>query len=397
MDKIDELLTRGVDKIYPSKEALEKVLRSGKKLRLYQGFDPSGIQLHIGHMIGLRKLAQFQQLGHKVIFLIGDFTGMIGDPTGKLSTRKALTREQVLANAKDYVNQVKKLLDFKGKNPIQVKFNSDWLGKLSFTDGLRLTSFFSAQQMLERDMFQERLKAGKEISLTEFLYPVMVAYDAAVMNVDLEIGGTDQTFNMIAGRKLIEHMRHKEKFVLTVPLLTDSSGKKIGKTEGNVIALTALPNDFYGMIMSLPDDVIDKCFEYITDVPMEEVERIRIDLKSGKNPMFYKKLLAFTLTRMLNSEEEAKKAQEYFEKTFQKKELTGEIPTVKINNIKDITIIDLLTNLKLTTSRSEAKRLINEGAVEVDREKITDPQQKIQLKTGMTIRVGKHRFAKIEK
>ncbi|MBI3379222.1 tyrosine--tRNA ligase [Candidatus Gottesmanbacteria bacterium] len=395
MDKIDELLIRGVDKIYPSKEAFEKVLRSGKKISLYQGFDPSGIQLHIGHMIGLRKLSQFQQLGHRVIFLIGDFTGMIGDPSGKLSTRKALTKEQVLSNAKDYVNQVKKILDFNGKNPVEVKFNSKWLSKLTFADIIQLTSFFTAQQMIERDMFQERLKAGKEISLTEFLYPVMVAYDAAEMNVDLEIGGTDQTFNMIAGRKLIEHMRHKEKFVLTVPLLTDSSGRKIGKTEGNVIALTAAPNDFYGMVMSLPDDVIAKSFEFITDLPMNQVEQIKKDLKSSKNPMQYKKLLAFTLTKMLNNEEKAKKAQKEFERVFQKR-LNPTAPFEKEILNGSYSITELIYYSGLTTSKSQAKRLIEEGAVELDGKRITDTNFKAILMKDkpLLLKVGR-KFIKV--
>src|SRR3989344_1186569 len=269
MDAIETLLTRGVDKIYPSRDELEKMLRSGKKLKLYQGFDPSGANLHIGHAVGLRKLRQFQDLGHKVIFLIGDFTGMIGDPSGKKDARKPLTQEQVLANAKDYKLQAQKILRFEGPNAVEIKFNSEWNKKLNFEEVLRLASQFSAQQMLERDMFQNRLKEGKEISLVEFLYPIMVAYDAVAMDVDLEVGGTDQTFNMLAGRKLHRHRLNKEKFVMTVPLLTDSSGKKIGKTEGNVIGITDPPSDFYGKIMSLADDAIINCFLLLTDLNVE--------------------------------------------------------------------------------------------------------------------------------
>ena len=395
MDKIDELLTRGVDKIYPSKEALEKLLRSGKKLRLYQGFDPSGTRLHIGHMVGLKKLSQFQTLGHKVIFLIGDFTGMIGDPSGKTNTRKPLTREQVLSNAKDYKTQAKKILRFDGKNPIEIKFNSEWNSKLTFEDIIRLASHFTAQQMIERDMFQARLKEGKEISLVEFLYPIMVAYDAVSMNVDIEIGGTDQTFNMLAGRKLTQHTLKKEKFVITVPLLTDATGRKLGKTEGNAIGINDPPDEFYAKIMSLGDDAIIPCFTLITDTLMEEINVIKKNLSQGKNPMQYKKLLAFTLTKMLNSKEDAMKAQEYFERTFQRKDLTGEIPTFKINAAETISVIDLISNLKLTSSRSEAKRLIIEGAVEFDSGKITNPQQTIKPRTGMIVKVGKHRFVKL--
>lgn len=394
MDRIDELLTRGVDKIYPSKEALEKVLRSGKKLRLYQGFDPTGTQLHIGHLVGLMKLRQFQQAGHHVIFLIGDFTGMIGDPSGKYSTRKILTREQVLQNAKTYKDQVSKILKFSGNNPVEIKYNSEWLGKMSAIEFLRMANYLTYQQVVERDMFVERKKKGQDVFVNEFMYPVLQGYDSVAMKVDLEIGGSDQTFNMLMGRKLMRNILRKEKYVLTTPLLIDSAGKKIGKTEGNVIALTTSPNDFYGMIMSLPDDVVDKSFEYITDVPIEEVERIRKDLKSGKNPMTYKKLLAFTLTKMLNSEADAQKAQEYFERTFQKRELTGEIPEVKINK-RHTTIIDLLVHIKFANSKSEAKRLINEGAVEMDGRTITDLLKSIEIRNGMVVKVGKHRFVKL--
>lgn len=398
MDKIDELLTRGVDKIYPSREALEKVLRSGKKLRLYQGFDPSGIQLHIGHMTGLMKLRQFQELGHHVIFLIGDGTGQAGDPSGKTRTReKFLTLNELKRNAKDYVMQGAKIVRFTGKKAAEILYNSAWLNKLNLVDILNIAGHFSLQYLEERDMFAERKKVGAEINFREFMYPLLQGYDSVAMNVDLELGGSDQTFNMLAGRKLVREMQGREKFVMTTPLLTDARGIKIGKTEGNVIALTAPPIDFYGMIMSLTDDVIDKCFEYITDVPMEEVERTRKDLKSGKNPMPYKKLLAFTLTKMLNSEEEAKKAQDYFEKTFQKREASADIPTVKINLIKDTTIIDLLMNANLTKSRSEAKRLVSEGAVELDGARITNPQQQLKLRDGVIVKVGKHRFVKIIK
>lgn len=395
MDKIDELLTRGVDKIYPSKEALEKILRSGKKLRLYQGFDPSGPLLHIGHLVGLIKLRQFQQAGHHVIFLIGDFTGMIGDPTGKSESRKPMTREQVLLNAKDYKKQTEKILNYSQTNPVEIKFNYDWLAKITAPEFVRLSSYVTYQQIIERDMFQDRKKKGLDINMTEFMYPLLQGYDSVAMDVDLEIGGTDQMFNMMVGRNLMRKIKNKEKFVMTTPLLTDSSGKKIGKTEGNVIALTSPPTDFYGMVMSLPDDVIDKSFEYITNLPMEEVERIRKDIKSGKNPMPYKKLLAYTLTEMLNSENEANKAQEYFVKTFQKKEMSADIPTIKLNSTKNTTIIDLLTDFKLANSRSEAKRLIIEGAVELDGDKITEPQQEIKIKNGMIVKVGKHRFLKI--
>lgn len=393
MDKIDELLTRGVDKIYPSKEELEKVLRSGKKLRVYQGFDPTTPELHIGHMVGLRKLRQWQDLGHEVIFLIGDFTGMIGDPTGKYSERKVLTKEEVLQNAKTYKEQASRILRFDGINPVVIKYNSEWLEKMSALEFLRLSHYVTAAQIIERDMFQKRLKLDQDVFMNEFLYPFMQGYDSVAMDVDLEIGGSDQMFNMMIGRDLMHKMKRKNKFVMTIPLLTDSSGNKIGKTEGNVIALTAPPNDFYAMIMTLGDDVIVKCFEYLTDLPMEEVKDIEKRLASGENPMLFKKKLAFTLTAMLNSKEEAQKAQENFERVVQQKEIPENIKVIKI--IDDINIIDLLTQNQLVESRSSAKRLLEQGGVEVDGKKISDQTFIVNPKDGMIIRVGKRKFIRI--
>src|SRR3990167_2447139 len=374
MDEIDELLTRGVDKIYPSKEALEKLLRSGKKLRLYQGFDPSGIQLHIGHMTGLMKLRQFQKLGHHVIFLIGDGTGKAGDPSGKKRTReKFLTRKELRQNARDYVMQAAKLVDFEGKNAAEILYNGDWLNKLTLIDLLNLAGHFSLQQLEERDMFIERKKRSEEINMREFLYPLLQGYDSVAMSVDLELGGSDQTFNMLAGRKLVREIQSREKFVMTTPLLTDSSGKKIGKTEGNVIALTSTPNDLFGMVMSLPDDMIAKSFEYITDLSLYEVREIEKKLASGENPMTYKKKLAFTLVRMLNDESSAKDAQKYFETTFQQKQLTGNMPTLHLKD-RPLNIVDMLLQIKFAASRSDAKRLVLSNAVDIDGETISDTQ-----------------------
>src|SRR3989344_3264869 len=253
MDAITELLIRRVNTILPSQEELTKTLKSGKKLRLYQGFDPSSPDLHIGHLVGLLQLKAFQDLGHEVIFLIGDFTAMIGDPTDKTAARTKLTRDQVLANAQTYKDQAGKILDFSGKNPVKMKFNSEWLDPLKFADIIELASNFTVQQMIERDMFQERIKQEKPIFLHELLYPLMVTYDAIAMNVDLEVGGTDQLFNMMVGRPLIKHINNKDKFVITTKLLTDSQGTKIGKTTGNAINLFGNPNNLFGQIMSLPD------------------------------------------------------------------------------------------------------------------------------------------------
>ncbi|MDP3998704.1 MAG: tyrosine--tRNA ligase [bacterium] len=399
MDKIDQLLTRGVEKIYPSKEALEKVLRSGKKLRLYNGIDPSAPHLHLGHAIVLRKLRQFQDLGHHIILLIGDFTGMIGDPTDKMATRRKMTHQQVLENAKTYKEQASKLLQFNGGNPAGIKFNSHWLAKLNFAELIELASNLTVQQLLERDMFQARIKKGKEVYLHEFLYPMMQGYDSVVMDVDLEVGGRDQTFNMLVGRNLMRSLKGKEKFVLTTPLLEDSEGKKIGKTEGNMIELNASPDEMFGKIMAISDNLIIPYFILLTDITDEEIVQMEEILKSGSgNPMNLKKKLAREIVTMYHSANDARLAEEEFERVVQKKELPAEIDTVSLPKIfiSGATITDMLVETGLTTSRAEAKRLISQGGTAVDDKIITDPNAPFTGESGTVIRAGKRKFAKIK-
>jgi len=395
MDAIEETLSRAVDKIYPSREALVKVLRSGKKIKLYQGFDPSGIQLHIGHLTGLMKLRQFQKLGHQVIFLVGDGTGQAGDPSGKSRTRdKFLNREELRENARDYVLQASKIIDFEGENKAEILYNGDWLNRLSLPELLEIAGHFTLQQLEERDMYIERKNQGIPINFREFLYPLLQGYDSVAMEVDLEIGGTDQTFNMLCGRQLVKDYLKKEKFVLTTPLLTDASGKKIGKTEGNVIALTSIPEDLYGLIMNLPDTAIINSFYYITDLPLKE--QMEDSLDAGDNPMKYKKQLAFRLTRMLNSEKEALAAQAYFEAVFQKRSESADIPEFKIDR-DNIPLTELLLTLNMVKSKGEAKRLIREGAVDVDRTRIKDEKYSVAVTDGRVIRTGKHKFVRLRK
>lgn len=367
---MDELLSRGVDKIYPSKEELEKLLKSGEKLTLYQGFDPTGTQLHIGHMVGLRKLRQWQDAGHEVIFVIGDGTGQAGDPSGKTRGReKFLTKEELKTNASDYIKQAGKIVRFDGNNPVQIKFNGDWLNKLNLTELLDLAGHFSLQQLSERDLFQERIKRGEEVNLREALYPLLQAYDSVALEVDLEIGGTDQTFNMLQGRKLVREMQGREKFVMTTPLLTDSQGNKIGKTEGNVIALSDAPSELFRKIMGLGDDVIAKGLEYLTDISISEVEEIKTKIEKGTNPIEFKKKLAYEVTKQLNGAHEAKNAQEEFERVVQKGELPKEIEE---RNVRKDQPIDenLLVELDLASSKSEAKRLFEQNGVALDGQKI---------------------------
>lgn len=387
MDAIENLLTRGVDKIYPSREALEKVLRSGKKLCLYQGFDPTGARLHIGHSVAMRKLRQFQELGHKVIFLIGDFTATIGDPSGKTDARSILTHAQVLENAKEYQRQASKILRFDGENPVELLFNNDWLSKLSFADVISLASRFTVQQMIERDMFQARIRRNDQIGLHEFLYPLMVGYDSVAMKVDLELGGTDQMFNMMAGRKLVSQMLHKEKFVMTVPLLTDSKGVKIGKTEGNVIGITDSPNDFFGKIMALGDDAIIPCFTLLTDTPLEQIEEMKVKMEKGENPMDLKKQLAFELTKQFNSVNDAEAAQQEFEKTHQENNFSEQAePSAPANSLKDFLI-------KKGYTSTEAKKMIEQGAVDINGNTVKD--RNMEVNVGDEIKVGKKKYYKV--
>jgi len=397
MDKIDEVLVRGVDKIYPDKNALEKLLRSGKKIRIFQGFDPTGIQLHIGHLVGLMKLRQFQKLGHEVIFLIGDGTGQAGDPSGKTSGRNNFCSSlNCQKMPKDYVLQAEKVIDFKGKNKAKILYNSDWLNKLNLVDLLTIAGHFTLQQMEERDLFEERKKKGLDINMREFLYPLLQGYDSVAINADLEIGGSDQTFNMLAGRKLVREIQAREKFVLTTPLLTDTAGKKIGKTEGNTIALTAKPNDLFGMVMNLPDDVIIRCLTLITDLALDEIRQIQKKLQAGDNPINYKKRLAFELVQFLNSRIQAQKAQVFFEETFQKKSFTSKLPEIKISQLNQVNIIDFLIKLGLIKSRSEAKRLVNQKAVDIDGKTVENTGFMILPRDKMIIRVGKHKIIKLK-
>lgn len=374
---IDTVLSRGVSQVLPDKKGLASLMKK-KKITLYQGFDPSTDKLHIGHMVGIRKLAQFQKLGHKVIFLVGDFTGMIGDPTDKSAARQKLTKKQVLGNAKGYKKQIGSMLRFEGENAAEIKYNSEWLGKLSFEEILELSSNFTVQQMLERDFFQSRITDEKPIYLHEFLYPLMQGYDSVVMGVDLEVGATDQLFNMMAGRSLMKALKKKEKFVLSLKLLEDPSGKKMGKTEGNAINLTDEPENIFGGVMSLPDGFIQRGIEILTNLPMNAAE---------KKPIDAKKALALEVVKQIYGVKKAKGAMASFEKTFQK----GEPEFTKLVPGKG-TLLETISDL--VGSNSETKRLIIQGGIDIDGKTVTDPFSKI--KTGDKIKVGKKEFIKIK-
>lgn len=378
---IEEVLTRGVQQILPDKKGLASLMAK-RKIKLYQGFDPSAPSLHLGNFVGLMKLRQFQKLGHEVVFLVGDFTGMIGDPTDKLATRKKLTREQVLQNAKAWKKQASKVLEFEGKNPAKILFNSKWLDKITFKDLIEITSNFTVQQMIERDMFQERLKTNSPIYLHEFLYPVAQAQDSVEMDVDLEVGGNDQMFNMMAGRTLMKGVLKKDKYVLTTKLLVDKEGKKVGKTTGNALFLDSTPEDFYSGIMSFPDEVIEPGFELLTE---NSLEGIKESIK--QNPMKEKKHLAFDIVKFLWGDKSAIKAQNKFEETFQERRPEFNI---KVNSGNSLS--DTITHYNYLHSKSEAKRQIKNRAVEVNGQVILDVNYKV--KPGDEIKVGSRTFLK---
>jgi len=394
-NKIEEVLTRGVENIYPNREALEKVLLSGKKIRLYCGFDPNAPALHIGNAISLMKLGQFQALGHEIIFLIGDFTGMIGDPTDKTAARKKLTRKEVLANAKNYKKQASAYIKFNGANPAEIMYNGKWLDKLSFKDLIEVTSNFTAQQMFARDMFQERIKAEKPIYLHEFLYPVAQAYDSVAMDVDLEVGGNDQTFNMLCGRDLMKAMKNKEKFVLTMKLLVDSSGKKMGKTEGNIVNLDETPENMYGQVMSWSDGVIEAGLELCTNLRLEEIIYMIGQIKKGENPRDKKMRLAYEITKINYGEKKAKAAEEFFVKTVQKKEVPEEVVNYNLP-IANWKLADLLVEVKLAASKGEVRRLIEQGGIKVDGGAIKDINKEINItEKGVLLQRGKRGFVRV--
>jgi len=389
---IDTLLTRGVDALFPSKEAFEKRLTSGKRMRIYVGFDPTAPQLHIGHALQLRKLKEFQDLGHEVIMLVGSFTGMIGDPTDKAAARTQLTQKEVLKNAATYKKQAGKILSFSGKNAARILFNHKWLSKMSFQDVVELASHFTVQQMSERDMFDKRLKEGKPIHLHEFMYPLMQGYDSVEMDVDVEIGGSDQMFNMLAGRTLMRAMKQKEKLVLTLKLLTNDEGKKMSKSEGGFIALGDAPEDMFGKIMSMHDSMILSYFELITDVPVEEIEGMRVAMNEGMNPRDMKVRLARKVVTMFHDAKAAEKANEHFEQVFSRKEFPEDMPTFKATG--GMQVIDVLEKTELVSSRSEARRLISQNAIKLDGVVVKTPE--LMVEEGVLQR-GKRQFVKLEK
>ena len=391
---IDKFLHRGVVNIFPSKEELRKKLLSGDRLRVYQGFDPSGPYLHIGHAMGIRSLRILQQLGHEVIFLVGDYTAKVGDPD-KDTGRKILSDEQIRKNMEGWKEQASQLIDFEGENPVHFKHNYEWLSKLNLAELINLMSSTTVQQMMERDLFQKRIQNNNPIGLQEFIYPLMQGYDSVAMKVDMEIGGNDQVFNMLMGRNLVRKYLNKEKYVRTHEMMEAPDSGTMSKTKGNGINLGDTPEDIYGKAMSYPDEMIYKCFRLLTDIDLDEILDIQKNIESGENPMKYKKMMAYEVVKTIKGKREADKSQEYFEKTVQNKEIDEE-KAKPVSLIGNMTILDFIKNSSEgKESSSQIKRVIEQGGVYINKDKATDPYTVYVFKSGDIIKYGKRTLYKV--
>jgi len=388
MDKIEEILTRGVANIIPGKKELFGKLHSQKKFNIYFGIDPTSTKIHLGHAVPLRKLNEFAKLGHNVTFLIGDFTALIGDTSDKDSERPALTKGEIEENFKTYKKQAEKVLDF---SKIKIRFNSEWLKKLSFEEILKLMQHFSAGDFVGRELIKKRLNDNKRVGLHELLYPVMQGYDSFMLDTDLQIGGTDQTFNMQAGRTLIKDLKSKESFVLTTLILEGADGRKMSKAWGNTIWLDDTAPDIYRKVMAVPDEYILNYFLLATNLSAAEIKKHEDRLGKGENPINVKKELAFQIVKELHNEKLANSAQKEFEKVVQNKELPKKSETLTIKVGDSVRVIDVIS--RITKSRSEGKRLLEQDGVSVDDNVTKDLD--LELKNNQVLKIGKRRLVKL--
>jgi tyrosyl-tRNA synthetase len=394
MSEALKLIKRGTDEILTEGD-LKKKLESGKQLTVKAGFDPTAPDLHLGHTVLLNKLRHFQDLGHKVVFLIGDFTGQIGDPSGKNKTRPTLTSEELIANAKTYEKQVFKILK---KELTEVKFNSEWCNKLGADGLIGLASKYNVARMLERDDFNKRYSANQSIAIHEFLYPLVQGYDSVALEADVECGGTDQKFNLLVGRELQRSYDQEPQVVLTVPILEGLDGtNKMSKSLNNFIAIDEEPNDMFGKIMSISDELMWRWFELLSFITEDEIEQLKIKMKEGANPRDIKFLLAEELVNRFHSEGEGKACKEAFLQRFQKGQLPDDMPSVSVDVGADgMPLTNLLKNCEMTTSTSEAMRLIKQGGVKIDSVKVEDPKLIVMQGQESIYQVGKRKFLKIK-
>ena len=392
------ILKRGCEEVINEiefKQKLEKSIKNNKPLKIKLGIDPTGSDLHIGHAVPLRKLKQFQDLGHTVQFLIGTFTARIGDPTGKSETRKMLSNDAVQENIKTYIDQLGIILDLE---KTEIKYNRDWLEKLSLEEVLNLLSQFTVSQMVSREDFSKRLAENKPVSLIEFMYPIMQGYDSVALECDVELGATEQKFNILRGRDLQKAYGQEQQICLLMPILEGLDGvEKMSKSLNNYIGITEAPNDMFGKVMSISDELMFRYYEIITEIPLEEIEKMKMDITNGAlHPMEAKKNLGKELVTIYHGAEEGIKAKEWFENVFSKKNLDVDLPEVEIAG-KEEGIIELLVNtLKFANTTSEARRLIEQGGFKINDEAIKDVKSSIKLESGMIIRAGKKKIVKVK-
>lgn len=393
MDKFEKILTHNVVEII-KKSSLEKKLKNGQKLRVKLGADPTSPDLHLGHIVVLDKLREFQDAGHKIIFLIGDYTARVGDPSGKSKTRPILSEEDIEKNARTYFDQVGKILDIK---KIEIRKNSEWYQKMTLAEVIKISSKISLSRIIERDDFEQRIKGGFDVRYHEGLYPIMQAYDSVMLKADVEIGGMDQKFNLLAGRVMQKRMKQEPQDIITLPLLIGIDGKKkMSKSLGNYIGIADEPNEMFGKTMSIRDEMIIDYFKLITNLEDFEIKEFERDLKLGENPKEIKERLAIEIVTRFHGKKAAEKARERFNLIFAKKLVPEEMPEVecKLGTCNDLP--QLLVDLKFVKSRSEAKRLVAGGGVKVDNAEIEDIEAPICIHGGMIIQVGKRKFLRIK-
>ena len=392
------ILKRGCEEVINEvefKQKLEKSIKNNKPLKIKLGIDPTGSDLHIGHAVPLRKLKQFQDLGHTVQFLIGTFTARIGDPTGKSETRKMLSNEAVQENIKTYIDQLGIILDLE---KTEIKYNGDWLEKLSLEEVLNLLSQFTVSQMVSREDFSKRLAENKPVSLIEFMYPIMQGYDSVALECDVELGATEQKFNILRGRDLQKAYGQEQQICLLMPILEGLDGvEKMSKSLNNYIGITEAPNDMFGKVMSISDELMFRYYEIITEIPLEEIEKMKMDITNGAlHPMEAKKNLGKELVTIYHGAEEGIKAKEWFENVFSKKNLDVDLPEVEIAGKEEGIIELLVSTLKFANTTSEARRLIEQGGFKINDEAIKDVKSSIKLESGMIIRAGKKKIVKVK-
>ena len=391
-----DVIKRGTSEIIPEEELVKKIERSiktKKPLNIKLGCDPSRPDLHLGHAVVLRKLRQFQDLGHQAILIIGDFTGMIGDPSGKSKTRPPLTIEETRANGQSYFEQTTKILS---AHSLKMIYNSEWLGTMNFSDVIKLASKYTVARMLERDDFTKRHKEGTPIAVHEFLYPLAQAMDSVAIDSDVELGGTDQKFNLLVGRDIQREFGKEPQVILTMPILVGTDGvEKMSKSLNNYIGVHDSPKEMYGKTLSIPDALIIEYFTLATDISTKEISEFQQELQNGKNPRDIKRTLARALVTLYHSEKDAQSAEEEFDKIFIKKDIPDVIEEFSYPKTEAVNILQLLTETKLAESKSEARRFVEQGGVSIDGTKISDSKVNISLHQPITIKVGKRKFLKI--